>query len=455
LAPTTTTTTVEPTTTTTTLEPTTTTTSTTSTTSTTTLAQCVTWNVINFNTGGGTATWRDCDGNIVSAAVGNVPETKCVYPGYSPTGPGSTQWTYVGTPCGYPPITTTTTTTTTTSAPNTLNIDYLLTGGGASGGTEASQRGGGGGAGRFVSASVTMSGSNSLPITIGSGGASSTYDGLGTFGNNGGDSTIIISSTTYTAPGGGGGAKGLSSSPGRNGLSGGSGGGGAATDIFNSSFGGAAVDGSPIVGFGNAGEGKSSSSAPIAGYGGGAGGTPTGLAWLDGTTYCVGGSGITNSNGSTAGSGGGGGGSSQNSGAGANGICIIRYGGAPVASGGTITQTGGYTYHTFTSSGNFTFSDVTTTTTSTTTTTTTAAPTTTTTTISYDYYIADEYTCTGCTLTGPTPVKFPAGTSVTIGKFYRTNPNTVWSYLITATSTPGGALTMDTVTYNSCAEACA
>jgi len=236
-----------------------------------------------------------------------------------------------------------------------LTIDWLLVGGGASGGTRGNRQAGGGGAGRFVSSSMNIEAST-IPITIGSGGASVTYTGAGAQGNDGDDSTIIIASTTYTSPGGGGGGAGLNTpNATRNGRSGGSGGGGAATGIGGSSTGGSAEDGSPIVGFGNAGESKGSGSEPIAGYGGGAGGTPTGLAWLNGTTYCVGGDGTTNSNGSTAGSGGGGGGTSQNSGAGANGICIIRYLGAPVASGGTITQSGGYTYHTFTSSGNFVY----------------------------------------------------------------------------------------------------
>jgi hypothetical protein len=33
---------------------------------------------------------------------------------------------------------------------------------------------------------------------------------------------------------------------------------------------------------------------------------------------------------------------------------IFRYAGGPAASGGTITQAGGYTYHHFNSSGTFT-----------------------------------------------------------------------------------------------------
>ena len=41
---------------------------------------------------------------------------------------------------------------------------------------------------------------------------------------------------------------------------------------------------------------------------------------------------------------------------GGSGIAILRYLGTPVATGGTITQSGGYTYHTFTSSNTFTLS---------------------------------------------------------------------------------------------------
>jgi hypothetical protein len=37
--------------------------------------------------------------------------------------------------------------------------------------------------------------------------------------------------------------------------------------------------------------------------------------------------------------------------AGGSGIVIVRYRGAPRATGGTITQSGGYTIHTFTTSG--------------------------------------------------------------------------------------------------------
>jgi len=56
----------------------------------------------------------------------------------------------------------------------------------------------------------------------------------------------------------------------------------------------------------------------------------------------------------TANTGGGGGGGYAVSGAaGGSGICIVRYLGSQRGSGGTITFSNGYTYHTFTASGTF------------------------------------------------------------------------------------------------------
>jgi hypothetical protein len=57
------------------------------------------------------------------------------------------------------------------------------------------------------------------------------------------------------------------------------------------------------------------------------------------------------------GSGGGGGswpGSIQPGGNGSSGVVIIRYLGAQKGTGGTVTSAGGYTIHTFTSSGTYT-----------------------------------------------------------------------------------------------------
>ena len=51
---------------------------------------------------------------------------------------------------------------------------------------------------------------------------------------------------------------------------------------------------------------------------------------------------------------GGGGGGRNTSGSGGSGIVIIRYLGSQRGTGGTVTSSGGYTIHTFTSSGTFT-----------------------------------------------------------------------------------------------------
>jgi hypothetical protein len=45
---------------------------------------------------------------------------------------------------------------------------------------------------------------------------------------------------------------------------------------------------------------------------------------------------------------------SGTAGSGGSGVVIIRYSGGQRGSGGTVTSSGGYTYHTFTSSGTFT-----------------------------------------------------------------------------------------------------
>jgi hypothetical protein len=61
----------------------------------------------------------------------------------------------------------------------------------------------------------------------------------------------------------------------------------------------------------------------------------------------------------TANTGGGGGGAGGGNNAarvgttGGSGVVIIRYAGAQVGTGGTVTNVGGYTYHTFTSSGTY------------------------------------------------------------------------------------------------------
>ena len=198
----------------------------------------------------------------------------------------------------------------------------------------------------------------------GSGGGSSGYnDNAGTFlgglgtsgqGNRGGNSTAAY----YSGGGGGAGAQGVDSTGQPNG------GVGVENSILGVSY---------FWGGGGGGASYSLSTGGNGGNGGGGGGAL-------GTT--VGGSGLNpgspgggggpnqwaNTPGGNAGAntgGGGGGGSHYNAnnkgGDGGSGIVIVRYPGSQRATGGTVTSVGGYTIHTFTTSGTFTpnFGDLT------------------------------------------------------------------------------------------------
>ena len=266
---------------------------------------------------------------------------------------------------------TTTTTSTTTVAPYT--VDYFILAGGGGGGSTV---GGGGGAGGYISGSTTVV-SSSYPIVIGAGGALEF---------NGNDSTAF----TLTAIGGGAGGYGTSVGS-RDGFDGGSGGGG--TGEIDSA-GGASTTGQGFDG----GNGKILvGSSTNAGGGGGAtelgedgttqssgfpGDGGNGTTWLNGITYAGGGGGgysgqvdvsrkalggtggggngaVDGAISATAGeinkgAGGGGAAKTWSGGAGGSGVVIIRYLGTPKGTGGTITESGGYTYHTFTASGTFT-----------------------------------------------------------------------------------------------------
>lgn len=270
------------------------------------------------------------------------------------------------------------------------NIEVIVVGGGGGGGGAGSlnTNGGGGGAGGFRTSTYTVVPSSTYSATIGAGG--SVSGGLGGNGGNGTSSTF----DTLTSSGGGGGAAYTTGT----GASGASGGGGA-------NLGPGAAGGSGTAGQGNAGgtgAGYSNSSSTGGGGGGGgatanganASGTAGGAGGAGNTSYSTwatatvtgigggyagggggggryggggagangggaGGTGDSNGTNATANTGGGGGGASVASGTvsggtGASGIVIIRYAGTQRGLGGSITQSGGYTYHTFTSSGTFT-----------------------------------------------------------------------------------------------------
>jgi len=249
-------------------------------------------------------------------------------------------------------------------------IDVLIVGGGAGGGVDMyNARGsGGGGAGGYRATNFQVKAGSSYPVIVGAGGAGGqvTY-GSTTLINGFNGSNSSFSSLVSIGGGGGGGHDSVGSAFG--GQSGGSGGGGA-----NSNIGGAAT-----YGQGNSG-GNGYGAAPYTGGGGGgataagamgnssAGGAGgTGQTWLNGLGYAGGGGGYPGGGGGgggggaggtpgTAGTGGGGGATRMTTGAqGGSGAVVLRYLGAQRGTGGTVTSSGGYTYHTFASgSGTFT-----------------------------------------------------------------------------------------------------
>ena len=259
-------------------------------------------------------------------------------------------------------------TTTTTAAPTTtttaasiceLEIEYLVVGGGGNGGTSC---GGGGGAGGFVSGSATLLNTGMQYTAI--------------VGNNTQTSSLLLPTGSVVALAGGKGGNGETI-----GSNGASGGGGGYTFSQISRAGGSGSVGQGFAGGSSAGIGTSQPWG--AGGGGGAsqvgfngatnvgGNGGDGLQWLDGNYYAGGGGGTPCSTGTrglgglggggnagystfsiagagTPNTGGGGGGHSDTPGIGGSGVVIIRYTGSPKASGGTVTESGGYTYHKFT-----------------------------------------------------------------------------------------------------------
>jgi len=232
-----------------------------------------------------------------------------------------------------------------TLASSGLAIDYLIVGGGGPG--EASNQtdyaGYGGGAGGYLTGSTTINFGTQYPIRVGLGGftnntdltiQSSSFNGLAAGGGYGAQTgppqayglanTIVCGGKTYKA--GGGGASGAGTDPSCSGTDGVGGNGGNGLTW---------LDGNTYAGGGGGGTYSSIGLAGTGGTGGGGRGGYNSAGAQNGT----------------ANTGGGGGGGSQFNGLGGNGgsgIVIIRYPGNRILQGGTITTTGGYTYHTFT-----------------------------------------------------------------------------------------------------------
>ena len=273
-----------------------------------------------------------------------------------------------------------------TVIPTATSVKLLVVAGGGGGGAF----GGGGGAGGLVYNDSYGVSTQSYNVVVGDGGNGDPTYNSGSKGSNGGNSSF----GNLTAIGGGGGGSRMcpSTCNGVTGGAGGSGGGGSPADsgsigvagVSNTNgqgnnggqgsvygwgagggggsggIGGSATANNPsIAGNGGIGLAYSISGSSVY-YAGGGGGNShdTGTAGLGGNGG--GGNGSKNTaNGvaGTANTGGGGGGGSAGAyagGKGGSGIVIVSYPtGSITATGGTITYSGGYTIHTFTSSGTF------------------------------------------------------------------------------------------------------
>jgi hypothetical protein len=262
-------------------------------------------------------------------------------------------------------------------APKRPNIEVELTvvGGGGGGGGDV---GGGGGGGQVVNiSSYSVNFNQSLTIMVA---VQTGYPaGYAHFGKDGGNSSVTGGATgLVTAIGGNGGRGRSNGGPGSNtgwnggggsynyltanagqggfsggnafsnrscGGGGGSGGVGQAATVTNPGNGGlgalSIINGVNYGGGGGGGEYQGISTG-LGVDGGGNGGRTSGSKGVDATP-------------NTGGGGGGGPSTAENfnAGRGASGIVLIRYMGAPAANGGIITQSGGYTIHTFLTSGVF------------------------------------------------------------------------------------------------------
>lgn len=225
-------------------------------------------------------------------------------------------------------------------------ISYLVIAGGGGGGYGSSgtyNGGGGGGGGLVTGSTVVINGSNTIPITIGLGGAAgASSNSTGSQGSN------TVFGTIVTCIGGGyGGAGGV------NGGSGGSGGGGS----YQGNSGGSGTSGQGYRG-GNYYSGGASAQGGGATAQGPDNGTFVDNGYTSGisgtsTQYSRGGDPSVTASANT-GYGGKGFGSGGSPTAGGSGIVIISYPGSQRGTGGTVTSSGGNTIHTFTTSGTFT-----------------------------------------------------------------------------------------------------
>jgi hypothetical protein len=271
-------------------------------------------------------------------------------------------------------------------------VDYLIVGGGGGGGNNPNGGGGGGGAGGFQTfSSVNIQAGQSYSVVVGAGGpgASASSYANGTIGSNSSFNSTISLGGGYGAgkpSGGTTGGNGASGGGGAGGGSGGENGAGGTGTVGQGKDGGVGISQSGAGYAGGGGGGATAvggSSMSSNGGKGGDGGAGTASSYSgSSTTYAGGGGGGGNnifggSAGGAGGAGGGGGGGagpngnatngsnntggggggahgSGTPGAGGSGVVIIRYLGGQRGTGGTVTSSGGYTIHTFNSSGTYT-----------------------------------------------------------------------------------------------------
>ena len=238
---------------------------------------------------------------------------------------------------------------------NTYDVEYLLVaGGGTNRYNGYNPWVGGGGAGGTIDSTATITPGSNYTVTIGAGGnnSQSSAPGSSVFGVNttgGGLGCNQGGGQTTGGSGGGGinaGANGIAGQGNRGGPGGGTyvgGGGGGKGAQANNINGGNGINWKGLGTYYAGGGGGAGRSTPgNGGQGGGGRGGYSGGQGQNGTPNR-----------------GGGGAGSENfqpyaNKLGGSGIVIIRYSGPQRGNGGSVTNTGGYTYHTFNSSSNYT-----------------------------------------------------------------------------------------------------
>ncbi|HEY4063691.1 MAG TPA: hypothetical protein VGM30_17405 [Puia sp.] len=257
-----------------------------------------------------------------------------------------------------------------------LPVEILVVGGGGGGGRNAgssSSGGGGASAGQVTFATVSLSASDVLTVTIGNGGLGYRNAPL-VNQTNGNPSSVAGTPGTWTAVGGNaGGSATDGATSGNGGISvntdlSGAGGRGGIADNGNDPTGWPVSGGNGTSSYTAWGAATSTGELVSGTYyygGGGAGGNWGGQSGGGNANAGAGGGGRSNTD-ALANTGGGGGGANSNGssgfglpgGNGGSGIVIIRYPGVPQATGGTVIQSGGFTYHTFTTGSVFTVNTI-------------------------------------------------------------------------------------------------